>query len=119
MAFSEAEQTQIRRWLGFSDLNRQVDLRLEAAMVALIDSGEAFGRALLADLERIECLLRDAQGTLKVLEVDGVILAHDRGVIALRREGNRYVMQLSDLLNTRPKRMAFGSAGGSGRLRNG
>lgn len=119
MAFSDAQRTQIRRYLGYSDLARQVDLRLEAAMDGVSPSGEGLAVELLCRLDNIETKLQEVQGCLKVVRVEDVYLAHDRGVIALRQEGNRYVMQLSDLLYTKPRRMPFGSTGGSGRMMRG
>ncbi len=116
MAFTPDEKAQIRRYLGWPDINRQYDLALEAAMDAVSTEGEGHVRTLLTELAGIETALKDGhRPTLKITEVVGdVKLAGRAGLRAMWDEGNRLAYQIGDALNLIPQRLPFSRGSGGG-----
>ena len=119
MALTDTEKAQVRRYLGFPDINRQYDLALEAAMNAISAEGETFVRDLLTELATVQVALVDARTCrLKALSVGkGEVVIDDgsnREIRALRAEGNRLAQDLGGALHVRPYRLPFSSRRGSG-----
>lgn len=112
MALTAAQKAEIRRYLGFSDINR-VDSSfalLESAMSAVSAEGEALVVVLLGKLATIETELTNALGCLKASQVEDVRLRGPEQIRTLREEGRRLVGDLGVTLDTPPRRTPFSSA---------
>lgn len=112
MALTDAQKAQVRRYLGFPDINREVDLRLEGAMLALHAEGEDLAVDLLAKLADIETRVTNALGDLRLKRVEDIEFQGAAQIQGLWSVGNRYAMDLSVLLDIRPRRMPFSTGRG-------
>lgn len=119
MALTTTQKAQIRRYLGFPDVNRQSDQRLESAMDVLSAEGETFVGGLLTQLATVETMLTDSWGRQKVVRAEEVTLAGDGEIRALRAEGARLAADLAVALDVTPRRAPFTSSAGSAPLRRG
>ena len=74
MALTDSQKAEIRRLMGFADVNRQYDIRLEAAMNALSPEGEVLIVADLAEIVLIRTQITDFRACrLKVKRVVGEV----------------------------------------------
>lgn len=120
MAFTAAEQSYIRRYLGYSELFKDLDTRLESQM-AMIGSrsptAEAQVRILIGQVQGIDAKINFAAlNNLDVESVDGgdvKMLGPDQ-IEALRAYGRQLIQQISITFETPPKRdyYATGDTGG-------
>ena len=107
MALTDAEKAEIRRYLGYSDLNRLYTLPIEPAMNALSPEGETQVKGYLVDLADLQARLKAAWDRSKVLIVEDITLAHQKELAFLRSEGQRLVQDLATALSVRPLRKPF------------
>lgn len=114
MALTDAQKAQVRRYLGFPDINRQSNSELEGAMTALSAEGESFVGDLLTGLAAVQTKLTASWDRQKVIKAEEVTLAGDGEIRALRMEGNRLAMDLGTTLDVEPRRMPFSSGRSSG-----
>jgi hypothetical protein len=116
---TQLDRSNIRHFLGYGAIFKQADLRLENAMTAIqseTDGGsqpdstsENAARAIVADLQTVECMLKAQWQSFAVGRADKVRIDAVRAMGALRMEGRRLVTGLSSVLATSPRRDAFAS----------
>lgn len=122
MALSGTERTQARLYLGYANLHRYLNVRLESAFDAVDTDAETVIRGILVELASVDAVLAAAgqvvaaQGTLKKAdEVEFYQLAagHSNGSGALIR-GRMLVTRLSTMLGVPLYGDYFGEDGYAG-----
>lgn len=118
MAFSNAEKTRIRRYLGFSELYRQIDTRLETQLDALPANNpdaETQVRALLGRVGAIDDAIQGKALTrLDASEIIGEVkLLGPEQLRALRTQGRMLINQIAITFDLTPLRDYFDEGGGS------
>ena len=109
MAFSLAEEAQVRRWLGFNlapyagdgvtpSLSRITNRGVEA---------EAVIRDYLADLASVWASIQSLDSKLLALKVDEITIDAVRAAAALRQRGRMVVKQLAVSLELKARQDAF------------
>lgn len=114
MALTDAQKTQVRRYLGFPDIYRASHQDLEGAWGALSSDGETFVGSLLTQLAAVQTALQDAWSRQKVSKAEEVTLTADGELRAMRMEGKRLALELGQVFGIAPKRDVFQAGGGSG-----
>lgn len=118
MAFTNAEKTKIRRYLGFSELDRQIDMRLESQLVALPvnnPDAEADVRTVLGLLAQIDAKIMSAALTrLDATRVENIELLGPAQLVALRAQGRMLIGQIGITFDVLPLRDYYDTSGGSG-----
>lgn len=101
--FSEAQKVSIRNYMGRSELNKELDPRLESIMNALsVDAGNQVV-IFLTNLGLVDTqILTVFQNNLDLTHAETVDFAGEKQLDALRRTGREYVNKLATLLNVRP-----------------
>lgn len=101
MAFTDAEKTEIKRFLGippvYNDMSIDIRSRIEKAESDA--TVETAVRTAIEDAANIEEQLRLIVPTLLVKAVDSLTMGHMDGVNALRSEGRRVCSHLAALLD--------------------
>jgi len=105
MALTAQQKADIRRYLGWSARFHQYDSRLEQAMSAIDTEPEhesqltetLANHGILANIADVLTKLRDAHGRLKASKVGSIDL-NDSELRQLRKEGDRWVADLSSVL---------------------
>ena len=105
MALTDAQKAQVRRFLGYPDVNR--DSALDHAMDALSAEGESLVGDLLTSLATVQATLEAAWDRQKVLKAEEVTLAGDAEIRALRLEGGRLAADLAAVLDVPMRRDPF------------
>lgn len=120
MAFTEDEKVLIRQYLGYSELFRDINPRLEGYISQLSSrsaNGEARVRTILTALQavdaQIDAMVTSGELTLKVAE-DGVTFAGQDKLDTLRDAGRGYVKRLSVIMETEPRADYYGPDGDMG-----
>lgn len=119
MALTDAQKAQVRRYLGYPDVNRQSHHVLEGALTSLSTDGESLVSDLLTQLATIQTKLTSSHDRQKVLKAEEVTLAGDLEIRALRAEGARLVQDLGVTLDVPPRRHPFSSGSGTNVLGRG
>jgi hypothetical protein len=114
MALTSTQKSQVRRYLGYPDVNRQWHSEIEGAMTSLSTEGETFVGALLTSLEAIQTKLSGSWDRQKVHVVEDITLAGHDEIEALRAEGNRLATDLGVVFGVPPRRLPFSSSSGTG-----
>lgn len=114
MALTADQKAQVRRYLGYPDVNRGSYHNLEGALTAVSAEGETIVAAILVQLATCQTALEASWGRQKVSRAEEITLAGHDEVIALRAEGNRLAKDLGVLLDVEPRRTPFASSSGSG-----
>jgi len=108
MSFTLPQRVAIREYLGWSQLFKQIDPRLEGQMDNLpITTPDAVTTvvALLADLAAIDTALQNAAMTnLTLSKAEDVIFLGGEQLSELRRQGRMKIQQLSIIFELEPKR---------------
>lgn len=116
MAFSDAQKALIRRYLGFPDVLRQSNTRLESAMDVV--GGRAEVQALietdLAALAAVETQLTNAISSGGIKKVDEIEFFENGQRAAIRSEGRRLCGRLSITMGVPLVGDAFGEQGYGG-----
>lgn len=117
MAFLTVERVKIRKYLGYADIFRQAEPRLESAIsnvqsaddggTQVDDSVEQEIRCELQQLATIEQSITDRLGCLATGQVGNIQVDHARAICVLRQEGWRHVLYLAGHLSTTPRRNVF------------
>ncbi len=118
MALSAANKADVRRYLGYPDINRDAHSALEGALVALSAEGETVVTGLLSQLGTIDTQLQSSWSRQKVKRAEEVTLAGHDEIMALRQEGNRLAATIGTVFGVTPVRLPFAamaSAGPTGR----
>ena len=117
MALTATQRAQVRRLLGFPDVNRERYHRLEGAMTALSAEGEAEVVAKLTSLTSIDTTLTASWSRQKAKRVEDIHLAGFDEIAALRDEGNRLVCDIATVLGVQPRKLPYStpSSGYAGR----
>ena len=116
--FTNLEKTKLRAYLGFSELFRQIDMRLESqldALPAANPDAETQVRAKLGMLDAIDAAIQGAALTnLDAVKVDELVLRGPEQLSALRQQGRMLVGQVAVTFDVQPPRDYFdgGSTGG-------
>ena len=105
MALTTAQEADIRRALGWSARFHQFDSRLEQAMSAVGTDADhelqitdtLTNDGILANIDDIQTKLRDAHARLKA-NVVGSIVLRQQEVTQLKKEGDRWVLDLARIL---------------------
>lgn len=114
MALTDAQKAQIRRYLGYPDVNRLLHHQLEGALVAISAAGETEISGLLAQLATLDAQLQASWGRQKVKKAENVVLAGPDEICALRHEGRRLVGALATLLDVSVRASPFDSGSSVG-----
>lgn len=100
---TDAQRAQIRRYLGYSDKSRGFYSLLEGSITVLEPEAEEILLSILQELAEIEAALRDARlKRLKAKRVEDITLGHYDEIRGLRLEGQRLVMDISQMLGVPP-----------------
>jgi hypothetical protein len=113
MALTDAQKAQVRRYLGYPDVNRASYPDLEGALDALSAEGETFVGELLTSLASVQTKLASAWDRQKVHRAEEVTLAGHDEILALRAEGYRLARDLGVALDVKPRRNPFASGSGT------
>lgn len=118
MAFTNAEKTKIRRYLGFSELWKQIDMRLESQLDALPLTNPDAETEVRTTLTRIvaidEAIQSKALTRLDASEIIGEVkLLGPAQLTALRAQGRMLVNQIAITFSVEPFRDYFDEGGGS------
>lgn len=123
MALTATQQTQIRQYLGYADLNRYKNTRLEGVIASGILSPEAetlVGQILL-QLVAVDAALTGTGGTAGdalakagIKAVDEIQFFQGQTVADLRKIGRQLVGRLSVMFGVPPYGDAFGEGGWPG-----
>lgn len=111
--FDEDERAAIRNFLGFSELFRDIDTRLEGQMDTIGDSRPAAAarvRKLLTKLAEIDDMIQGASEDnldLRTAE-DGVTFLGPEQIAALQELGAAYINQMSIIFEVEPQRPYYG-----------
>jgi len=107
--FTEDQKVAIRNYLGRSELNREIDPKLESIMNALTTNAGNAVVAMLAKLAEVDSQLENVfLNNLDLLQAeDGVRFAHEKQLESLRKVGRQYVNQLSIYLDVHPYRDVY------------
>lgn len=112
---TDSQKVKIRLYLGYMDLYRYANPRLESAFVAISPEAETEVGNILAQLADIDLRLsttgRDLAGLTSVGQGDPEFAA-GQALKDLRSEGNRYVKQLVNMFGVEP--INGGAYGGAG-----
>lgn len=117
MALTDEQKAGVRYYLGWPDVNRMADLRLEGAMGSVSTQAVTQIAALLVSLAAVDANFATVNSSSRagIIEVDngGVKWSADGGSAArsVRAEGRMYVARLAAILQIQPMRDVY-SAGG-------
>lgn len=116
MAFSDTQKAKIRRYLGYPDIYRDHDPRLESALDVVGGRAEvqALIEADLAALEALETKLTSTQSYGGVRRADDIEFFPGEQIASLRTEGRRFVGRMSITLGVPIASDVFGSTGYGG-----
>lgn len=123
MAFSDAQKTQIRRYLGYPDVYRQAHTRLESAIdvVGSRPDTQTLIESDLAALVAIEAKLSGAVlSSAGVRKVDEIEFFQNGSLDITRKEGRRICGRLSVTFGVPLASDVFGTSGygGDGWMQN-
>ena len=123
MAFSDAQKTQIRRYLGYPDVYRQANTRLESAIdvVGSRPDTQTLIESDLAALVAIEAKLSGAVlSSAGVRKVDEIEFFQNGNLDITRKEGRRICGRLSVTFGVPLASDVFGTSGygGDGWMQN-
>lgn len=119
MALTDSEKAQVRRWLGYPDINRLNQPELESAMDALSPEGEAVAREILVELDKLNEEIGSARSATRVTRVEDVWFSGGEGLETMRQDARRLVRDLANLLGVDPKSLPFSSGYGCGVMQRG
>jgi hypothetical protein len=109
---SPIEKSQIRLYLGYPDLFRYKDTRLESTLDALSDEAETLVRGALASLVIVEALLLKNLSTAGLKRVDDVWFDAAGAMLTQQRKAGRtYVSRISITLGVNIYSDVFGTQG--------
>lgn len=116
MAFMDAQKAQIRRYLGFPDVFRYANTRLESAMDVVGGRAEVQAQVEtdLAAIAAVESKLTEALTSAGIKKVDEVEFFEAGQRKALRDEGRRMCGRLSITMGVPLAADAFGDTGYTG-----
>ena len=123
MSFSDAQKTQIRRYLGYPDVYRQANTRLESAIdvVGSRPDTQSLIESDLAALVAIEAKLSGAVlSSAGVKKVDEIEFFQNGNISVTRSEGRRICGRMSVTFGVPLASDVFGNAGycGDGWMQN-
>lgn len=116
MALTDDEKARIRMYLGYSDVNRQLQPGIEAAMNAVSAEGEVLIREILTKLAQLDATIASAQSTFRLKRAEDVEFFEGSGSLpALYAEGERCVNRLAAILGVPVLSSSYApSSGGAG-----
>lgn len=114
MPLTDSQKAQVRRYLGYSDINRSCHWELESAFDALSTEGQALVVSILEDIEGIDTELTAQRSKMGVVRVEDVWFSASDGVMGLRSERQRLVQDLANVFGLQPR-----TGGSSGRVYKG
>ena len=116
MALTLTQKAQIRRYLGYPDVNRLQNYTLEGALSALSDEGEVVVEGIMAELATVDTQRAAVRGRAKGLSrVEDVHYDTSSALADLNTERRRLVADLGNTLNVQP----MSSSGNAGYLLRG
>lgn len=118
MALTDDEKAELRKYLGYTDLDQGQYSDVEGSMLAVSDEGQAQIRAILADLVLIEGFRRDSWKLQKIEKAEQVTLRGADGIQTLRHEGQALIGNLASILGLRVAVRYFFETGGTANQRN-
>lgn len=115
MAFTEAEKVKIRRYMGWppGKTEPMYDSQIQRIQstaeggVMVDSSSEDEVRSILADLAQLQTDMKALWPTMEAGKVDELAVDGPRGIVVLRGEGRRLVMDMATILDAQPLRDAF------------
>lgn len=112
-AFTEAQRTSIRRYLGWSARFAQVDTALELALNAIENDTGAYDLVivLLGKLDGVSTKLDGVYTRLKATQVGTLKLDGATEVAVIRSEGRRFAGQMASIFGVPIRHDAFGAFG--------
>lgn len=119
MALTDDQKASVRYYLGWPDVNRMADLRLEGAMGSVSTQGVTQITALLASLAAVDenAVTVNSASRAGIIEVDngGVKWSADGGSAgrAVRQQGRMYVARLAAILQIQPMRDVYATGAAS------
>jgi hypothetical protein len=111
MAFSLAEKTRIRMYLGWATRYLQSETRLESAMVALDPEAEQVVREQLGQCASVDNKLLEAESRFAAKEVGSISLPGGDEMSFLRSRGRQAVGRLAAILGVEVRHDVFAGAG--------
>jgi len=115
VALSDAQKAQIRRHLGYPDVNREAHHDLEGAMDALSPEGEDIAIEILGQLDTLQTTHSTTWSRAGVERVEDVWFSPSDTVGMLGSERSRLVNDLANLLGVKPINGAAGFNSGVAR----
>lgn len=113
MALTDAQKAQVRRYLGYPDINREPS-NLESAFDALSAEGEAVVVSILAEIATIRASISGSQTRQGIKRAEDIEFFQGGGLQALYAEGNRLAYELGAVFGIEPLRLPFSSGSGGG-----
>jgi hypothetical protein len=118
MAFTGSEKQQIRQYLGYSELFKDIDPRLESQMNDIGNAADQSAatrvRAHLTDLADVDTRLKNALDNLTLTKAEDVNFRGPEELEALRDHGRNVVQRMAIIFELEPKRDYYGSGAGMG-----
>lgn len=106
--FSDAQKVDIRNYLGRSELNKEIDPKLESIMNALSTDAGNKVVAILAKLAEVDTQIETVfQNNLDLTKAEDVMFAGEQQLESLRRMGRQYVNQMSTIMDVHPYRDVY------------
>jgi hypothetical protein len=110
VAFTDTEKATIRRYLGFSELFRDVDTRLEGQLDSLSAEAEALVRATLVQLAAIDAKIHTAAlENLDLQRAEDVTFLGPEQLIALKDYGRSLINRIAVTFEVEPMRDYYGA----------
>jgi len=114
--FTEAQKVKIRAYTGRSELNKDLDPRLESIMNALSTEAGTEIVSILALLVTVETRLGKGLSHLVLKEAEGAVFAGEEEMESLRKHGRYLINRICILLNVKPWADYFDASGGAGAM---
>lgn len=117
MAFTLAEQQQIRTYLGYTDRNLAANAWLNSTFGQVSIESESAVRSILGELTGIDTQLATVRAKrFQVSEIEGIKLMGPMETKSLQREGARLANRIGIMLGIDIKENVYSGGGGSGAM---
>lgn len=112
MSLTLSQRSSIRLYLGYPDVYRYKDTRLESVFESISDEAEALIVSALASITTVEAQIAAVQAAAGLKRVDDIWFQDGQSMLnGLRRQGRQYVSRISITLGVTVYSDVFGVAG--------
>jgi hypothetical protein len=112
-AFTETQKVKLRAYAGRSELNRDLDPKMESIMNALSAEAGAEIVGIMALLVTVETRIGKGLSHLVVKEAEGAVFAGEEEMESLRKHGRYLIGRICNMMNIVPYRDYFDASGGA------